>query len=169
MAVDETGMMFTQRKDPKLALVSTQIINDEEIVSMNVDGDNPILFNIAHDGKVIEATVHSSTDLKTIDQGDRAARFISDVLGKKARIVRMTDDYIRQIKPEYVDTLSDNVSNQVGLADGATISLASNSSLKLLNQWIKEVTPGYPQISFDNLRTNLETDNLEDHSTKMLF
>src|SRR3989344_4170609 len=159
MAVVETGMMLTQRKDPKLALIATHFVDVGNIVSMSVNGGSEVVFDVLHQGKTLQTTVHSSTGLRSVDQGDLAAEFASEVLGKKTRIVRLANDYQRIIKPEYASAIPLGVSNQVGFADGAAISIASEASLAQLNLWVQEDTPGYPPISFRNFRTNIEVDS----------
>lgn len=159
MAIDGTGMMLTQRKDPKLALISTHFVDEGNIVSMSANDGSQVVFDVLHQGKEMQTTVHSSSGLRSIDQGDLVAEFVSEVLDKKARVVRLVDDFERNIKPEYAEVLMQGVSSQVGFADGAAISIASNASLDQLNLWIQNDTPGYPSVSFRNFRTNIEVDS----------
>lgn len=153
MAVDEnTGTFLSQRVDPRLALITTTF-GDGEFM-MEAEGVR-VAVPLQREGVVMEATVHSSKGLKAIDQGDLIAEFVSNVIGKKARVVRLAEDFVRRIKPEYVSS-NPQVSDEVGFADGAAFLLTTEQSAAKVREWVEEDTPGYPFIPIDNYRGNIE-------------
>ncbi len=165
MAVNEnTGTFLSQRVDPRLAVITTTF-GDEEFM-MEAEGVR-VTVPLQREGVVREATVHSSKGLKAIDQGDLIAEFVSNVIGKRVRIVRQAEDFVRRIKPEYVSS-NPQVSDEVGFADGAAFLLTTEQSAAKVREWVEEDTPGYPFIPIDNYRGNIEVEGFgfpfaEDH------
>jgi uncharacterized protein YcbX len=72
-----------------------------------------------------------------VDQGDEVAGWLSDFLHANCRLVRMADDFVREVDPTYASSPAD----QVGFADGFPCLLIAEESLADLNSRLAEPLP----------------------------
>ena len=86
-----------------------------------------------------------------IDQGDKAASFVSRILGKSVRLVYMGDDTHRPVNAEVAP------GHEVSFADGYPFLVASTSSLSDLNRRIPKVEDRVPMERF---RPNIVVEGL---------
>ena len=141
MLVSPSGRFISQRDRgcEKLGIVKPEFLSDDLI---QVDAPNMPRLHVpvvkkSEEGEVIEASVHNSTDIKTIDQGEDARKWFSEYLGRDVRLVAMANDYTRQVSQRWAPRESD----QVGFADGYNFLLISQESLDDLNKRLPKQLP----------------------------
>lgn len=111
MIVDEDGSFRSQRSDPMLAIITPSIENDLLTLAHQDFGSTTI--TIDRDSHPREVTMFGRT-VEGVDQGDRVARWLSDVIGDPSRLVRMAE-------------------NAPSFADSSPIHILSENSLHGLN------------------------------------
>jgi uncharacterized protein YcbX len=126
MLVDDEGCFITQRSHPRMALIEPRIA--ESSLSLAAPGRDALSISVLADGQRRLVTVWRDS-CAAIDQGDAAAEWASSFLGTRCRLVRMADDFVRQVDRDYAVSESD----QVGFADGYPFLLTSEESLADLN------------------------------------
>ncbi|WP_083733386.1 MOSC domain-containing protein [Actinomadura sp. CNU-125] len=87
MLVDAGGRFLSQRGDPRMALLRPAF--DGEILTVTAPGAAPLVHKPVDDGEVRDVRVHKS-DCLGVDQGDEAAAWFGEVLGRECRLVRFT-------------------------------------------------------------------------------
>ena len=99
MVVDaERGLFLTQREEPRLALVATRI--DGSTLTLSAEGAGGVAIDLAQrDGlrTPIEVWRHQGDG---VDQGPEAAAWLSALLGRPLRLVRIPPDHARRVNPE---------------------------------------------------------------------
>jgi uncharacterized protein YcbX len=99
MVVDEErGLFLTQREDPRLARIAPRIAGDA--LTLAAEGAGEIAIDLARtDGMrtPIEVWRHRG---EGVDQGAEAARWLSALLGRSLRLVRIPPDHARRVNPE---------------------------------------------------------------------
>lgn len=135
LIVDPQGVAITQRDIASLALVVPNLA--DSTLGLSAPDMPTILLPIAVDGPIQRATVWDDSDIKTIDQGDAAAEWLSSYLKVDARLVFMPQDGIRPVNPQYATHTDDTVS----FADGYPILIASQESLDDLNSRLEIPLP----------------------------
>jgi len=133
MIVDERGEFRTQREVPRMALVSPRLIDG--VLEMTAPG-MPTL-NVSP-GTQRERThvVVWDDHCAAVDEGPRAAEWLSAFLEVPCRLVRIPDDEIRRVDPRYAGP-----DDQVGFADGFSFLLTSRASLDELNRRLSAPLP----------------------------
>jgi len=142
MVTDPDGMFYTQRDLPRLAAI--QPLLDGDTLTLTAPKLNPLTLRLRQDGPGLTVTIWED-EAEAIDQGEAAGEWLSEFLGRGARLVRMPDDYVRPVSSVYAITSQD----RVGFADGFPLLLASQGSLDDLN-WRME-TP----IPMNRFRPNI--------------
>ncbi len=125
--VDLEGIAVTQRDDPTLALVLPELTDDS--LSLSAPGMPALSLPVAERGLIQPVTIWDDSGVKAVDQGDRAAEWLSTYLKFSVRLVRMPEDSLRKVDPEYAVKPDDHVS----FADGYPVLIASQESLDDLN------------------------------------
>jgi uncharacterized protein YcbX len=75
--------------------------------------------------------------VRTVDQGPLAAEWFSSYLRVPARLVRLPDDSVRPVDPQFAVRAGD----QVGFADGFPLLLIAEESLDDLNSRLRKPLP----------------------------
>ena len=138
MLIDQHGNFLTQRELPRMALINTELLpqNCGEIVTLRADGMDPLTFLTCNEGRPRQVTVWSSL-CEAVDQGDEVARWLSDFLEQRVRLVRIADDFHRPLDARY--RLRDD--DETAFADGYPVLLISQASLDDLNQRLATPLP----------------------------
>lgn len=151
MLIDSNNQFLSQRKLPKMALIKTQITNDELILS-NPHAENISLPLFPTTGNDIETTIWkdqcpAKTTTKIADQ------WLSDFLGIECKLVYQTDDTVRSVDPDYAKS-----SDKVNFSDGFPFLIVSSASFQALNQEMKL------QLPIQRFRPNLVISNCESYA-----
>jgi len=127
MVVTENGDFLTQREYPRLAWVAPTIDND--VLTLSARDYDAIQIPVQKSGVPVLVNVWSSKNVHAVDQGDEAAQWFSEWLGKSVRLVHIADGFQRRLNPQYAVIADDHT----GFADGYPILLISEESLADLN------------------------------------
>jgi uncharacterized protein YcbX len=135
MVVTPEGGFLTQREFPRLALVTPKLQNGTlELSAPNFDS---IQVGIQTTGVHVSVDVWKSKGVQAIDQGEEAAQWLSDWLGREVRLVHFADGYRRKVSPDYAV----NADDHTGFADGYPILLTSEEGLQDLNSRLENPVP----------------------------
>ncbi len=126
MRVDGHDEFVTQRQHPRLALITPQLDADRLRLTTS-EGHTLAVLTAGSSGPIRHVRVWRDR-CEAVDQGDEAAQFFSDWLGESVRLVKMADDYKRQVNPSYTQTPA-----ITGYSDGFPLLLISEASLDDLN------------------------------------
>lgn len=144
MVVDHKGAFRSQRRDPRLALIRPRVDADGARLALSAPGvdavDVPVTLDAPRRGVRLFANHYQG-----IDQGDAAAAWLTRVLGKPSRLVR--------VPPEHDRVTDGETPGTSGYADSCPVHLISQSSLDLLNEQI--AAHGGPPVSSDRFRPNI--------------
>jgi uncharacterized protein len=134
MLVDGTGRFMSQRRHPRMALISIRVEADR--LAVNAPGmpslEVPLLLS---DREPMLTSVWGDL-VETLPVGDKADRWFSEFLGVRCRLVHLPDESVRPVDPDYSEQ-----GDRVGLADGFPFLLISEASLANLNARLEHALP----------------------------
>lgn len=142
MVVDAEGVGRTQRRTPALARIRPSVepgclvLHAPDTVDMRID--------VRDDGPRTEVEMLGKP-MRGVDQGENAARWLSEFLGMPSRLVRVPPDHDRVTDGETPGT--------AGYADGAAVLVTSVTSLRELNGRLVE--RGSEPLPMDRFRPNI--------------
>jgi uncharacterized protein YcbX len=126
--VAETGYQLTLREDPVLTCIAPKLDTNTGAIILNTKGGDSLIVAKAEDIDANRIPVQVwGWHGEAVDQGDDAADFASEVVGRPVRLVRASDE-----KPRYVE--GDPVLGRVGFADVHAVTVGSTESLALVNE-----------------------------------
>ena len=123
MVVNPEGKALTQRVIPKMCLIKCTIEGNRLILNAKSMPE----ISVKEPTNLKEVTVWSDT-VKAGDCGDEVASWLSQYLGKAARLVRVTEQTNRQIDQNFAAP-----NELVGFADGFPTLIVSQASLDEFN------------------------------------
>jgi uncharacterized protein len=127
MVVDPNGVFLTQRQHPRLAIVHTSLESDDLV--LRVAGKSEVRVPLRRpEGEARPVRVWHD-DCEAWDEGDGAARLLSEHLGTLVRLVRMTEGFVRPVDPDYAPRPA-----QTAFADAFPLLVVSEASLEELNR-----------------------------------
>lgn len=126
MLVDENHKFMSQRRHPRMALISTWLAPDHLIVEAPEMPELRLSLRPRRNPSV-EVTVWSDR-VKATPVGEEADEWFSAFLRTPCRLVYMPEDEVRQVDQEYAE-----VGDQVGFADGFPFLLVSRASVDELS------------------------------------
>jgi uncharacterized protein YcbX len=152
MVVDAgTGRFLTQREEPRLARVVPAL--GEGALSLAAAGAGSVEVPLAErEGprRRIQVWRHVG---EGVDQGDAAAGWLSALIGRALRLVRMPPDHARRVNPERAPFEA-----HTSFTDGYPFLLISQASLDGLNARLAEPVP------MERFRPNLVVAGTEPHA-----
>ncbi|MEV0197623.1 MOSC N-terminal beta barrel domain-containing protein [Nonomuraea sp. NPDC050691] len=151
MVVDDAGVFRSQRRDPRLALVRPEVSADGERLALHADGVAAVEVEVRRDDTRREVTLFGAR-YTGVDQGDEAARWLSEVLGVPSRLVRVPEEHDR-----VTDGLTPGTS---GYADSTAVHLTTAASLALLNGRI--AATGGAAVPMSRFRPNVVVDGWDE-------
>ena len=144
MLVDGDGRFLSQRRVPKMALLSTLISADH--LQIDFPGLEPLTVPLTPPTSgPRDAIMHRSDErIAVLDEGENAANWMVEALGNRGqpRLVRIDPDFRRPIP--------DDVAGEIELSDGYPYLVASTASLALLNDGL--IATGVPEAPVDMAR-----------------
>lgn len=135
LIIDEGGVAVTQRENPRMALVKPTVLENGDL-SLAGDKMPGLTVPVAAEGQKHRAKVWSDF-CRSIDQGEDAAKWLSEFMRQNVRLVRMADDFTRRVDGRYAKSKND----QVSYADGFPFLIVSQESLDDLNGRLAEPLP----------------------------
>lgn len=158
MVVDDKGVSRTQRRDPGLAMVRPSVEADGSAMALEGPGIEPVSFAIASEGERRPVRLFDHP-YDAIDQGDTAAEWFTELLGKPSRLVR--------VPPEHARVSGGATTGTAGFADGCAFSVISQASLDRLAERLAE--KGEPPIPGDRFRANVVVEGwIEPHREDLI-
>ncbi len=142
MIVDSDNMFMTQRKHPAMALIQPEVT--DKTLTLNAPGMDEITIDIQKHGLPETVTVWRSV-CEAIDQGDAVAAWLTAYLKDECHLVRMAEDFVRHVNPDYAVRAND----QASFADGYPTLVISEASLADLNSRMAAALP------MNRFRTNI--------------
>jgi uncharacterized protein len=130
MVVDPNGVFLTQRQLPRLAAVQPSLETD--YLALRADG-REIRVQLHRAAEGTRRVRVWQDDCEAWDEGDEAARLLTSHLGTPARLVRMAEEFVRPVDPEYAPRPA-----QTGFADAFPLLVVSEASLEELNRRLQE-------------------------------
>lgn len=144
MVADPDGKVITQREVSHLAVIRAQVLHEGTKLALAAPGIGDVMLDVGADGPTRRVLVHKWFG-KAVDQGDDAARWLTEVLGVPARLMRVAPNHHRAGSGETPGT--------IGFADSTALTIASLSSLDELNSRILE--RGADPVPMNRFRPNI--------------
>jgi uncharacterized protein YcbX len=127
MLLDAQGDFVTQRKHPRMALVTTAFVDDGLAITTPNAGTFEVA--LAVDPSATRRLVRIwDDDVEAVEIRGAVADALSDHLGERCALVAMPDDVVRPVEAPY-----GTPGDRVGFADAYPLLLATRASLADLN------------------------------------
>jgi len=130
----ETGKFISQRQDPILTQFEIGQRDDGVVFlkyrALGKESEYYLHTIEETDENTMDVAVHTWRG-KGVDQGDGAAHWASEILGRDVKIVRRSENH-----PRFVNNNPDI--GKVGFADGYQLLVASQASVDRVNDWLDE-------------------------------
>ncbi|XP_043700692.1 mitochondrial amidoxime reducing component 2 isoform X1 [Telopea speciosissima] len=180
--INSKGRAYTQRVEPKLALIEIQLPNEAftddweptntSYLVLRAPGMNELKVSMKSSGKVIDGVTVWEWSGSALDEGAEASEWFSNYIGKPSRLVRFIEgSETRAVDPEYARGY------RTMFSDGFPFMLLSQGSLNALNELFKEPFPVNrfrPNILVDgclpyaeDLWTEIKINNLTFYGVKL--
>ena len=134
MLVDETGEFLSQRKLPRMALISVRLAPEHLIVGAPGMPDLEVPLE-PETGNLVDVCVWGDAG-RGVPAGEEADRWFGEFLEFPCRLVYKPDGDVRLVDSMYAED-----GDQVGFADGFAFLLISEASLEDLNERLEEPVP----------------------------
>ena len=141
MIVDDWGEFITQRQHPSMARIGVQAT--DEYLELAVPGADPIQISRGGGERLKVKVWEFESD--AVDEGDIAAEILSAYLKRSCRLVRMPDDFNREVNPRY--SFGGDVS--LSFSDSMPVHLVCQASVDELNARMDD------PVDNDRFRPNL--------------
>jgi uncharacterized protein YcbX len=147
LVVTPEGRFLTQRERPLLAQVETALSDDQLVLRKPKGADLTVPLNMT--GRELEVTIWRDK-AAAFDAGDEAATWLTEHLGKPARLVRFDKRHKRASNTQWTG----GVEALTQFADGYPWLLISQASLEELNRRMESPLP------MNRFRPNIVVDGL---------
>ncbi len=141
LIVDKNGKFITQRQQPILAKVGVKL--GQNSLTLTFENDS-FTFTPRLTGTEVEVQVWGDRPVG-IDQGDKVAHWLEEILGKNCRLVKQSPQHPRIVDQKYAQ----NPTDEVSFADGYPYLLTNTASLEYLNAKLAQ------PIAMNRFRPNL--------------
>lgn len=147
MLIDDKQKFLTQRQHARMTLIRT-VLDDNGKLLLSAPGMSDHLVGDDDDDRIEVRVWDDDVMASPVDRG--ADAWLSAFLGMDCRLVRIPDDVVRPVDPDYAAP-----TDQVGFADGFPFLLISQGSLDDLNARLDSPVP------MARFRPNLVVDGCE--------
>ncbi|MEU5159423.1 MOSC N-terminal beta barrel domain-containing protein [Streptomyces sp. NPDC020875] len=155
MVTDEHGGFRSQRRSPRLALIRPEVGDGGGQLLLRGPGTDSLAVEVDTSGPRRDVSLFGAP-YQGIDQGDEAARWLSEFLGEPGRLVRVPPEHHR-----ITDGLTPGTS---GYADSCAVHLISRASLRELNTRLAERSGG--PLPMDRFRPNIVVEGWDEPHTE---
>jgi uncharacterized protein YcbX len=135
MLLDAHGAFVTQRKHPRMTLVTTAFVDAGLAITTPNGGTFEIELAIGREAPRRIVRIWDD-DVEAVEIGGAVAEALSDHLGERCALVAMPDDVVRPVEAPYGAP-----GDRVGFADAYPVLLATRASLADLNGRLDEPVP----------------------------
>lgn len=147
LIVDERGVFRSQRRDPRLATIRPEVVDDGRELMLRAPGTDALRIAVDLDGPRRPVEMFGDP-YRGIDQGDAVAEWLSHVLGSRSSLVR--------VPPEHDRVTDGETPGTAGYADSGALLLTSHASWVELNRRIME--RGAQPVPIERFRPNVVVD-----------
>jgi uncharacterized protein YcbX len=151
MVVDEDGVFVSQRRLPRMALITSQMKTADLIV--RAPGMLALHVSIERVEEAVTVQVWND-NVKAYDMGKLAAQWFSDFLGQAVRLVRFDPEQKRLSNPKWTGEVE--AENQ--FSDGYPLLMVSEASLDELN--LRLAAGGHASVGIERFRPNIVVSGL---------
>lgn len=151
MVVDDDGEFVSQRNVPRLAVVRPEIDDDGTRLTLTAPDVGPFTLEVDLEGERRDVRVHGEP-FRGADQGEPVAEWLSTVLGRSCRLVR--------VPPEHDRVTSGETPGTAGFADSSAVLLMAERSVAELNARLAD--KGVAALPMDRFRPNLVVNGWEE-------
>ncbi|KAJ9545215.1 hypothetical protein OSB04_024922 [Centaurea solstitialis] len=163
VVVNSRGRGCTQRVEPKLALIQVELPLEAftlgwepkktSYLVVRAPGMAELKVPLTKPSLQSEGVSVWEWSGSALDEGDKAAKWFTDFLGKPSRLVRFNDDSeTRPVDPFYAP------GSNVKFTDAFPVHLISQASLDAVNEQLKE------QVNINRFRPNIFVDGCEPYA-----
>lgn len=163
LVVNSKGRAYTQRVEPKLALVQVELPNEafsegwrptkSSYLVIRAPGMDKLKVPLCNPSEIADGVSVWEWSGSAFDEGNETSKWFSDYLGKPSRLVRFNEvTETRVVDPNYVH------GHKTMFSDGYPFLLLSQESLDALNELLKEPLP------VNRFRPNILVDGCEPFS-----
>jgi uncharacterized protein YcbX len=146
MVVDPDGTFLTQRLFPQLAVVQPSVGSDD--LALTTPSGRSVRVPLRREpGAALRVRVWDDA-CDAWDEGDEAARLLGGHLGAAVRLVRMAEDFVRPVDPDYAPRPA-----ATGFADAFPMLVVSEASLDELNRRMQD--RGASPVPMSRFRPNV--------------
>ncbi|CDY29104.1 hypothetical protein HID58_086265 [Brassica napus] len=160
LVVNYKGRAYTQKVEPKLALIESELPKEafledwkptkNSFLVVRAPGMRPLKIPLTKPSSVAEGVSMWEWTGSAFDEGEEAAKWFSDYLGKQSRLVRFNNETeTRPSPPEYAAGYSTTFANTF------PFMVSSQASLDKLNTILTEPVP------INRFRPNILVDNCD--------
>lgn len=147
MVVNEEGVFRSQRRDPLLATIRPEVVDDGEELVLRAPGTHAVRVAVDVDGPRRPVEMFGKP-YRGIDQGEAVAGWLTHVLGAPSRLVR--------VPPEHDRVTDGETPGRAGFADSGALLLTSRASWAELDRRITERGAG--AVAMERFRPNVVVD-----------
>ncbi|MFF9349563.1 MOSC domain-containing protein [Streptomyces sp. NPDC014734] len=155
MVTGVDGVFRSQRRDPRLAVISPDIGADGGRLVLRCPGTSPLAIDVDVSGARRDVDLFGDP-FKGIDQGDEAAGWLSEILGTPSRLMR--------VPPEHDRVTDGRTPGTSGYADSCAVHILSVATLDLLNE--RTARRGGAPLPMDRFRPNIVVDGWDEPHTE---
>lgn len=127
MLTDREGMFFSQREEPRMALVNVEL--GSGVLDVSADGFGGLHIPLEPDSGERRRVVVWQSEVDALAYGGSVSEWFSDVLGRNCQLVLMPESSERHVNERF-----DSGSDIVSFADGYPLLLIGEGSLEVLNE-----------------------------------
>src|SRR6185369_3654752 len=153
-AAGDPALFVTQREIPRLALIETALAASALV--LDAPGMQTFCVGFDSPGAVRNVVVWRET-VAAIDQGDAAARWLSEFTGSDLRLVRFDPALRRLCNAQYAG----DSGAHTGFADGYPLLIIGSESLRDLNRRLAERNSA--ALPMNRFRPNVVIDGLDSY------
>ncbi len=139
MIIDSNNRFVTQRNASRMATIATAVTSTHLVLEHEAADSLRVSLNPASADPEMVTVWKDSCE--AVDEGQEASDWLSAVLAKDSvgpvRLVRFAPNGSRPVEPKYLE----DVSAQVGFADGYPYLVTSEATLDKLNERLEEPVP----------------------------
>lgn len=144
MVVDENGKFLSQREIPKMATITTTIVEGQ--LELKCNNDRIIVPAVDSQAQQLQVSVWKDT-LMASKVSEKVDLWLSQILGQECQLVYMHDQVARQIDTDFAP-----IKHYVSFADAYPILVISQESLNDLNKRLDK------PVNINRFRANIIVD-----------
>lgn len=136
MTVDENNIFLTQRTNPRMALINTEIKKNGLELSHKTKQISKLFIPFTMRSQKTVTVKIFDDEVRAYFVSDKVDKWLTKAIGTECRLVTLSDKYKRFVNKKYAHN-----NETVGFADGFPFLIIGQSSLDLLNSKLPQKIP----------------------------